>query len=383
VEQAWKAGIVVVVSAGNGGRDNSAGTNGYATIEAPGNDPYVITVGALNTQGTLSRADDVVTSFSSKGPTAIDHIVKPDLVAPGNGVAVFAQPQQAAQPQMAGSASSGSASYLTLNGTSAASAVVSGAAALMLQQDPTLTPDQVKARLMKTAGKNLPTYTSVIDQGTTYNVQSDVFTVGAGSLDVQAALMNTDLAPGLAKSPTAYYDPNSGNAHFLADSATPWGNSAMWGGTANAAGDETWSNNAVWGENVFLSNSAMWGGTNSASGGSTTVTPNSAMWGGTNSASGGSTTVTPNSAMWGGTNSASGGSTTVTPNSAMWGGTSATSGGAPGPGSSELWGGDSAVWGGAASPATSTIWGSSFLGIFQSSVSPSLTTPDTLTDGGN
>src|SRR6202042_3053146 len=58
VEQAWKAGIVVVVAAGNGGRNNTAGTNGYGTITAPGNDPYVITVGAVNTVGTLTRSDD-------------------------------------------------------------------------------------------------------------------------------------------------------------------------------------------------------------------------------------------------------------------------------------------------------------------------------------
>ena len=86
VEQAWKAGIVVVVSAGNDGRNNSAGTQGYATITAPGNSPWAITVGAMNTVGTLSRADDKITSYSSKGPTLIDHVVKPDLVAPGNRI---------------------------------------------------------------------------------------------------------------------------------------------------------------------------------------------------------------------------------------------------------------------------------------------------------
>lgn len=86
VEQAWKAGIVVVVAAGNEGRNNSPGTNGYATITAPGNDPHVITVGAMNTAATLSRSDDEITSYSSKGPTLIDHIVTPDLVAPGNRV---------------------------------------------------------------------------------------------------------------------------------------------------------------------------------------------------------------------------------------------------------------------------------------------------------
>jgi serine protease AprX len=82
VEQAWKAGIVVIVAAGNDGRNNNAGTNGYGTITAPANDPYVITVGAMNTKGTLSRADDQIASYSSKGPTLFDHIVKPDLVAP-------------------------------------------------------------------------------------------------------------------------------------------------------------------------------------------------------------------------------------------------------------------------------------------------------------
>ena len=86
-EAAWKAGIVVVVSAGNSGRDNSQGTNGYGTITAPGNDPYVITVGAMKTMVTPDRSDDQIASYSSKGPTQIDHIVKPDLLAPGNMIA--------------------------------------------------------------------------------------------------------------------------------------------------------------------------------------------------------------------------------------------------------------------------------------------------------
>src|SRR5579871_4213624 len=86
VQQAWNAGIVVVVAAGNDGRDNSQGTQGYATINAPGNSPDVITVGAMNTMGTLSASDDKITSYSSKGPTLIDHVIKPDLVAPGNRI---------------------------------------------------------------------------------------------------------------------------------------------------------------------------------------------------------------------------------------------------------------------------------------------------------
>src|SRR5713226_552535 len=84
VEQAWNAGIVVVVVAGNYGRDNSNNNNGYGTITVPGNDPYVITVGAMKTMGTPSRTDDLIATYSSKGPTMLDHVVKPDLVAPGN-----------------------------------------------------------------------------------------------------------------------------------------------------------------------------------------------------------------------------------------------------------------------------------------------------------
>src|SRR5205085_1377199 len=86
VEAAWQAGIVVVVAAGNSGRDNSSGTQGYGTISSPGNDPYVITVGAMNANGTNWTSDDTIASYSSKGPTLADHIVKPDLVAPGNNV---------------------------------------------------------------------------------------------------------------------------------------------------------------------------------------------------------------------------------------------------------------------------------------------------------
>ncbi len=86
VEAAWKAGITVVVAAGNMGRDNSLGTLGYATINSPGNDPYVITVGAMNANGTPWRNDDKIASYSSRGPSLVDHVVKPDLVAPGNNV---------------------------------------------------------------------------------------------------------------------------------------------------------------------------------------------------------------------------------------------------------------------------------------------------------
>ena len=83
VEKAWNAGIVVVVSAGNNGRDNSRSTQGYGTITAPGNDPLVITVGAMKDNHTLTRSDDTIASYSSKGPTLIDHIAYGPKTASG------------------------------------------------------------------------------------------------------------------------------------------------------------------------------------------------------------------------------------------------------------------------------------------------------------
>ena len=84
VEKAWKAGIVVVVAAGNQGRNDTKGTQGYATVTSPANDPLAITVGAMKTMDTTAWTDDLVASYSSKGPTLLDHVVKPDIVAPGN-----------------------------------------------------------------------------------------------------------------------------------------------------------------------------------------------------------------------------------------------------------------------------------------------------------
>src|SRR5947209_7597313 len=220
VEAAWKAGIVVVVAAGNYGRDNSMLTQGYGTIAAPGNDPYVITVGAMSTNATSWTTDDKIASYSSKGPTLIDHIVKPDLVAPGNRVVSLLAPKTtlpltypqtllipAAYYQLIG-AKSNSTDYFSLSGTSMATPVVSGAAALLIQQHPSLTPDQVKARLMKTAVKALNLYSTGTDASTlqSFNSQSDIFTVGAGYVNIPAALSNNDLALLPALSPRAVYD---------------------------------------------------------------------------------------------------------------------------------------------------------------------------------
>jgi serine protease AprX len=279
VESAWRAGIVVVVAAGNEGRNNSQGTDGYATISAPGNDPYVITVGAMKTMGTSLRGDDQIASYSSKGPTLMDHFVKPDLVAPGNriisllatnGSLVNMFPQNSIllnYYQTTGS-SALSTDYFRLSGTSMATPMVSGAAALLLQKQPSLTPDQLKARLMKTASKSFPATSTAVDPdtGVTYTSQYDIFTIGAGYLDIWAALNNTDLATKPALSPGVRFDSGSGSVSVITDQSAVWGSTAVWG------------TGAVWGTNVFLNGtSAVWG--TGAVWGSSTTQGFSAVWG--------------------------------------------------------------------------------------------------------
>ena len=118
-----------------------------------------------------------------------------------------------------------------------ATPVVAGAVALLLQQDATLTPDQVKARLMKTACKSFTQYTSSMDvHNNSYNNQYDIFSYGAGYLDVSAALNNTDLASGVALSPTAFRNLLTGSVSLtnpllglLSGQSVVWGSSVVWG----------------------------------------------------------------------------------------------------------------------------------------------------------
>src|SRR5258708_1258008 len=281
-ESAWKAGIVVVVAAGNYGRDNSLGTRGYGTIASPGNDPYVITVGATNAKGTTTLADDSIASYSSKGPTLVDHIVKPDLVAPGNSVKSLLASSTctlaANYPktlvnnstfETLGVVSGKSADYFSLSGTSIATPVVSAAAALLLQKNPALTPDQVKARLMKTARKILPSYMSGTDliSNVTYMNQADIFTVGAGYLDVFAALQNNDLVSLPALSPTVVFNTTGGHVTIIRHMNLIWGDDIWSGdnivGGGNCGGGDLLFNGTLNGLNMLWGDNIVWGDTTS------------------------------------------------------------------------------------------------------------------------
>jgi serine protease AprX len=269
VEAAWNNGIVVVTAAGNLGR------NGYATVLSPGNSPHAITVGAMKTEMTVTRADDLIASYSSKGPTYIDLTAKPDLVAPGNLVVSLLAPGstlEAAYPgniipssQYTTSSVAGAPAYFRLSGTSMATPVVSATAALMLQQNPNLTPDTIKARLMKTASKNFPAVSTAYDPttGQSYTDTYDMFTVGAGYLDIAAALGSHDSVFLSAASPqmnynqsqqTAYLVPNLLSTWWL---ISTWNPSVVWGSTVLKPGSAGTS--AVWDSAVAWGTSGQWG----------------------------------------------------------------------------------------------------------------------------
>ncbi len=294
-EAAWKAGIVVVAAAGNDGRDNSYNNQGYGTITAPGNDPYVLTVGAMKTEGTYTRADDLVASYSSKGPTQVDHVVKPDLVAPGNLIVSLQAAGATLVKQNSGNlvtksyfedtnqgqGEQTSKNFFILSGTSMAAAVVSGAVADIVHANPALTPDQVKILLMQTATKTFPASSSVTDtaSGLTYTDYYDIFTVGAGYLDLGAAMsaIQTVPAAGTAMSPTAIYDPNTTNVTLsygmfsVFTLAGLQGSQAVWGAQAIWAPSQVSANKCLWGASADTASKCLWG--------AATDTASKCLWG--------------------------------------------------------------------------------------------------------
>ena len=260
VERAWAAGITVVVSAGN--RGSAAGT-----INKPADDPYVITVGAADLNGTSDRSDDQVAPFSSRGPTQ-DGFEKPDLVAPG--ISIVSTRSVGSTIDQQHPAAVVDDSYFKGTGTSQAAAIVSGVAALMYDVNPSLKPNQVKGMLLETAFKT-----------TAYRVGG-----GAGLVDADGAVLAAD---GATSNPNAGLDhavgdgsleQSRGSMHVTTDLngdgsgelvqgeidvlGTPW-DSNSW--SSNSWSSDSWSSNSWsslisendgWSSNSWSSNS--WSG---------------------------------------------------------------------------------------------------------------------------
>jgi serine protease AprX len=222
VDSLWDAGVVVVCAAGNGGR------SGHGSISSPCNSRKVITVGALNERKTFDSLDDMITTYSSRGPTRIDLIAKPDLLAPGNRIVSTRAAGSYMDTLLPGRQVAADAGlpdvqeHLEMSGTSMAAPFVAGAAALMVQQDPSLNPGTVKARLMLSAKKA---------------ALGDPFASGAGLLDVLAALRATGHVAD-APSPRVFPDEMAGTI-AVENTATLWAD-------ASFALPQLWSNAVLW-----------------------------------------------------------------------------------------------------------------------------------------
>jgi serine protease AprX len=227
-KRAVDAGIIVVAAAGNNGR-GAAGDPVYGGIASPGNAPWVLTIGASSEMGTTAREDDVVAGFSSRGPSAIDRSAKPDLVAPGVGIESTTEPSSAlfaANPgsRLWGTIGTESEPYLRLTGTSMAAPVVTGAIALMLQANPALTPNAVKAILQ---------YTAESRDG------YDAYTQGAGFLNARGAVELARAFAGRSWPLELESDPVRWSRHIL------WGARRI-GGTLSMQSN-AWQLGVTWG----------------------------------------------------------------------------------------------------------------------------------------
>jgi serine protease AprX len=226
VEATWDAGITVVTSAGNAGPSNG-------TILSPGDDPLVITVGAADDLAQPIASADEMNDFSSVGPTAPDGWAKPDLVTSGRSVVSLAAPGSTIYDQNP-AARLGSGNFVG-SGTSFSAAITSGAAALILSDHPGLTPDQVKARLLGTAGQG-PVGNPFLDGHGTLNAYAAATSGPLGFRQSALLTLPTLLGQTVSLSPLRGISTwNAGRwsgAPWSAGSGSGAGNSVAWDGNA-------------------------------------------------------------------------------------------------------------------------------------------------------
>jgi len=244
VESAVRRNIIVVVAAGNDGP-------GYASINSPGNSPSAITVGAADGKTTVTRADDYVPSFSSRGPTWYDGLAKPDVIAPGVNLFSDAVP---------GSTLANSPTYpqetvdgmplLDLTGTSMAAAVATGVIALELdasaQQAMPLTANAAKAILEYTA---VPV------------ANSDALTQGTGQINAAGAVQLASSINTLVPTGSWWLQSPVTRSSAIGSMTYNWAQNIIWG-TSVLGGrfifykNQAWNNNIIWGTAVRQRNSA-------------------------------------------------------------------------------------------------------------------------------
>jgi serine protease AprX len=232
VEQAWFDGIAVVAAAGN------LGTAPDAVSYAPGNDPYVITVGATDDQGTPWRGDDTEASWSSQGVTQ-DGFQKPDVLAPGAHIVTTLAPGSAFATLCPSCVVQGA--YFQASGTSLAAPIVSGVVADLLAAHPDWTPSMVKGALVNTAA-------ALQGGGTEVHASAAYWASG------------NQLVSDVNLTPNQLLDPNTGQINY---------STASWSaGTWSPAADPL---TASW-------STASWSCESCTSGTSDGVSPTTASW---------------------------------------------------------------------------------------------------------
>jgi len=205
-EALWFNGIVVVAAAGN---------HGSGALYPPANDPFIITVGAVDDRATAAITDDQIASFSAYG-VITGGITKPDLVAPGRNLVAPLNSKFGLLSLLRPSNLLNDTPYFRMSGTSAAAPVVSGAVALLLQAEPNLTPDQVKYRLMATANKSWSGY--------------DPTKAGAGYVDIYSAIKTKTVASantGVPISKLLFTNPLAGSREKTTWDSVSW-SSVSW-----------------------------------------------------------------------------------------------------------------------------------------------------------